>query len=998
MDKTVLESKIKARGREFFASIRGETPSIFNKDWWTGKVMDWSMHNENFKLQLFRFVDVLPYLTTTESLTNHLAEYFGSDEQEIPAVLRWGAKATGPGGKFTANLIAGTVRKNIEAMARQFIIGEDLPTAVKTINKLRHDGFAFTVDILGEAALSDKEAATYGVNYLTLLDVLHKEQGKWPLLDAGGSVMDWGHAPKINVAIKPTSLYSQANPADRESSVQGIYRGFLPLVRKAKEVGAFVCIDMEQYRFKDITLEVYRRLRATPEFIDYPHLGVVLQAYLRDTDQDLDNLLAWAKANGLPISIRLVKGAYWDYETILAQQNGWQVPVYTGKPESDAAFERMAALILKNHEICHLACASHNIRSIAAVMEIAADLHVPAERYEFQVLFGMAEPVRRGLLDVAGRVRLYCPYGELLPGMGYLVRRLLENTANESFLRQSFAEHTDIDRLLESPAMLCQALAADARIAAPSGKEGPEPDIEAFQNEPQADFTRPEVRKSFSEAIGSVSEKFGKTWPLIIGGQQVTTADRLSSVNPAKPDESVGYVCQAGKDEIDLAIAAAGEAQPGWEKTPAAERAQLLFRAAEIMRENIYELAAWQVLEVGKQWSQAHGDVTEAIDFLEYYGREMIRLSIPRRLGGAPGEINLYCYQPKGLAAVIAPWNFPLAISCGMTAAALVTGNTVLYKPSGLSAVIGSKLTEIYRQAGIPAGVFNFVPCRGSTVGDYLVEHPAINIIAFTGSVEVGQRIAEHAGKMRPGQLQIKKVIAEMGGKNGIIVDDDADLDVAVPHILASAFGYQGQKCSACSRVIVVRSIYEKFTARLVEAAKSLKIGPAADPANFMGPVVDGAARKKILEYIDIAGSEGSILLSQPIPEDGYYVPLTIVADIETDHRTAREEIFGPVLALMKAPDFSTAIDMANSTFFALTGGVFSRSPRHLEMARESFKVGNLYLNRGITGALVERQPFGGFRMSGIGSKAGGPDYLLQFMDPVTVTENTMRRGFAPAE
>jgi RHH-type proline utilization regulon transcriptional repressor/proline dehydrogenase/delta 1-pyrroline-5-carboxylate dehydrogenase len=583
--------------------------------------------------------------------------------------------------------------------------------------------------------------------------------------------------------------------------------------------------------------------------------------------------------------------------------------------------------------------------------------------------------------------------------MGYLVRRLLENTANESFLRQSFAEHTDIEKLLEAPDLLLrQAPAADVLDAGPSGKERGHPDIAPFRNEPQADFTRPDVRTSFSEAIGSVCSKLGRTWPLIIGGKRVTTTDLLSSMNPANPDESIGHVCQAGKDEIDQAIAAAGQAQPGWEKTPAAERAQLLFRAAEIMRENIYELSAWQVLEVGKQWNQAYGDVTEAIDFLEYYGREMIRLSAPRRLGRAPGEINRYCYKPKGLATVIAPWNFPLAISCGMTAAALVAGNTVLYKPSGLSAVIGAKLAEIFEQAGISAGVFNYVPCRGSIIGDYLVEHPAVNIIAFTGSVEVGQRIAEHAGKMRPGQLQIKKVIAEMGGKNGIIVDDDADLDVAVPHIIASAFGYQGQKCSACSRVIVVQSIYEKFTARLVEAAKSLKIGPAADPANFMGPVVDGAAQKKILEYIDIARSEGSILLSGSVPPGGYYVPLTIVADIETHHRTAREEIFGPVLAVMKAPDFATAIDMANSTSFALTGGVFSRSPRHLDMARESFKVGNLYLNRGITGALVERQPFGGFRMSGIGSKAGGPDYLLQFMDPVTITENTMRRGFAPLE
>ena len=482
----------------------------------------------------------------------------------------------------------------------------------------------------------------------------------------------------------------------------------------------------------------------------------------------------------------------------------------------------------------------------------------------------------------------------------------------------------------------------------------------------------------------------------MIGDKEIKTEDIIHSVNPAEPSEIVGHVCQATTKEIDLAVAAAQKAFPVWRDTPAQTRADYLFRAADIARKRIYHLAAWQIVEVGKQWDQAYADVAEAIDFLEYYGREMIRLGKETRLGGAPGELNHYFYEPRGLAVVIAPWNFPLAISCGMSAAAIVTGNCVIYKPSGLSSVTGFTLAEIFQQAGLPQGVFNFTPGRGRVIGDYLVDHPDVSVIAFTGSMEVGLRILERASKVQTQQTEVKKVIAEMGGKNAIIVDDDADLDEAIVHILHSAFGFQGQKCSACSRVIVLEPIYDKFVHRLAQAAESLRIGPAEDPANYMGPVVDEQAQQKILDYIQIGKKKGKILISRDVQDKGYYVPLTIFTDIKPEHRLAQEEIFGPVLSIIKAKTFEQAINSANSTRFALTGGVFSRSPRHLEQARRDFGVGNLYLNRGITGALVGRQPFGGFKMSGVGSKAGGPDYLMQFMHPRTITENTMRRGFIP--
>lgn len=995
MDQQQLDGRIISRGKEFFESIKGEAPSIFNKGFWTGKVMDWAMKNEDFKIQLFRFVDVLPYLNTSESLQRHIEEYFtGEGSDEIPSVLKWGAEKSGLFGGIAAKAMGKVIRSNIENMAKQFIIGQNSKEALKTLKKLRKDGFAFTVDFLGEFTVSEEEADAYLEGYLELLDAIAKDQGKWNALDDSGD-QDWGYAPKVNVSVKPSAFYSQAKPVDQEGSIESILNRFRIIYRKIIAMGGFMCIDMEALKYKEMTIELFKRLRSEPEFRDYPHLSIVLQAYLRDTDNDLDDLIAWSRAENLPIGIRLVKGAYWDQETVMAKQNGWPVPVWTHKAESDMAHERNARKILENSDLIYFQCASHNIRSISYVMEAAKELNVPDDRYEFQVLYGMAEPVRKGLKNVAGRVRLYCPYGELLPGMGYLVRRLLENTANESFLRQSFADDLDVELLMENPEKtLLRELEAKPKVEEAEPQSGLPP----FRNEAMLDFTIPAYREAFPKAIAELRKTCGTNYPLFINGRDVTTNDTIPTTNPAKPDEVIGNICQAGTGEIEDAISAAEKAFTSWRDLSAEERADYMLKAAAVARKRAFELSAVQVLEVGKQWDQAYHDVTEGIDFMEYYAREAVRLSKPRRMGNAPGEHNHLFYQPKGIAAVISPWNFPFAIAVGMCSAAMVTGNTVIFKPASLASVVGYGLVEIFREAGLPEGVFNYCPGRSSVMGDYLVEHPKISLIAFTGSMEVGLHIQETAAKVRPGQIQCKKVIAEMGGKNAIIVDDDADLDEAVIHILYSAFGFQGQKCSACSRVIVVEPIYEKFVNRLVEASKSIKIGPSEDPSNYMGPVVHESQAHAIKEYIEIARQEGNILVEREVPSGGAYVPLTIVENIKPEHRIAQEEIFGPVLAVMKAKTFDEAIDIANSTRFALTGGVFSRSPKHLEQARRDFRVGNLYLNRNNTGALVWRQPFGGFNMSGVGSKTGGPDYLLQFLDPRCVTENTMRRGFTPIE
>jgi RHH-type proline utilization regulon transcriptional repressor/proline dehydrogenase/delta 1-pyrroline-5-carboxylate dehydrogenase len=575
--------------------------------------------------------------------------------------------------------------------------------------------------------------------------------------------------------------------------------------------------------------------------------------------------------------------------------------------------------------------------------------------------------------------------------MAYLIRRLMENTSNTSFLRQAYADEHEVDKLIRPPA----PARAPKRSSSPRSKARTGHDPGPFRNEPLIDFSRAENQSRFADALRDVRGRFGRAYPLWIGGRTVETRHWGESVNPAARRECIGRVPIAGLEEAGQALTTAAEFFPAWRSTDAPARAAVLFRAAQIMRRRRFELAAWEVFEVGKGWREADADVAEAIDYLEYYGREMLRLSVPRLTQEIPGETNVYLYEPRGTAIIIAPWNFPLAILTGMTAAALVAGNCAIVKPAEQSPVIGALMTEILREAELPAEACQLLQ-GGGELGAFLVRHPGVHVIAFTGSREVGLDILRAAHECLPNQQHVKRVVCEMGGKNAIILDGDADLDDAILHVLESAFGYQGQKCSAASRLISVDAIHDAVLERLVEAVRSLNIGPPEDPRCFIGPLIDETARARVLGYIEHGKREGRCVLERPAPEGGFFVGPAIFADIRPEHRLATEEIFGPVLSVMRARNFAQALEIANSSSFALTGGVFSRSPRHIEKARREFRAGNLYINRGITGAVVERQPFGGLKLSGIGSKAGGPDYLLQFLEPRTISENTLRHGFVP--
>ena len=509
-----------------------------------------------------------------------------------------------------------------------------------------------------------------------------------------------------------------------------------------------------------------------------------------------------------------------------------------------------------------------------------------------------------------------------------------------------------------------------------------------FQNEPFIDFSKPENRKAMENAFRQVKGMFGREYPLVIGGEKVTTTEKTKSLNPSHPDEVIGLFQKATVELANQAVEAASRAFEHWKRVPAEERVACIYRTGEILRRRRFELDAWLVYEIGKTWSEADADIAELIDFCEYYGREALRLAQPQKLSPMRGEKNYLQYIPLGVGVVIPPWNFAAAIMGGMTIASIVTGNTTIVKPSSDSPTIAALFVDILYEAGVPRDVVTFFTGPGGTAGEALVTHPKTRFIAFTGSKEAGLRIGEQASKTQTGQVWIKRTVLEMGGKDAIIVDDEADVDAAVEGVALSAFGYQGQKCSACSRAIVAEKVYDQFLDKLVDRVRKIKVGPSEDPANFMGPVINQAAMTSILGYIDTGKKEGRLLTGgKPAGGHGYFIEPTVIADVAPQARIFREEIFGPVLAVTKAKDFEEALAMANDSEFGLTGAVYSQNPDKIRRAAEEFHVGNLYLNRKCTGAMVGAHPFGGFNMSGTDSKSGGQDYLLLFLQAKTVSE-----------
>ena len=970
-------------GVELLDRSRKHRAGLLSAKFYQDKLMDWSMKDQGFKVQLFRFVDAFPMLRTPDAVHEHLVDYLTQPGVTLPPMLGTGLKAGGAAkGLFTK-----TMTGQITQMASSFIAGTDAADALPKLEKLWKDGIAFSVDLLGEACVSDAEAEMYQRKYLDLVGNLPETVAGWKP-NARLEADHLGPIPRTNVSVKISSLSARTNPIDTEGAIADLIPRLKPILELARQKNVLINFDMEQFALKDLTLELFFRCCEQFDF----EAGLAMQAYLKSGDEDAHRVAEWAKRTGRQVTVRLVKGAYWDYETIHAEEMGWPCPVWAEKWQTDACFERMTSTILdacpqtKGQGGVKLALGSHNARSIAAALAGLEARGLPPEAIELQMLHGMADQLKHAAGEMGMRVREYVPVGEMIPGMAYLVRRLLENTSNESWLKSGFLDNADAATLLADPAARERDHGyrprADLHTIAPErhwlspAAEGIG-NGEPFYTEPLRDFSRKPQREACASAIARAKV------PAVAN-------DRT----PSDAAEMVGRALVAFQT---------------WRDEPQSKRSAVLTRAAEIMRSRRDELSGIIIKENGKGWVDADGDVAEAIDFCEYYARLAVGLNERRRLGRFIGELNEQWYQPRGVAAVISPWNFPLAIACGMTTAALVTGNTVVLKPAEQTPGIAKVLCDILYEAGLPKDTLHFCPAPGETTGAALVRDPRVSLIAFTGSKAVGLDIIKAGGVTPDEQPFVKRVICEMGGKNAVIVDTSADLDEAVLGIRGSAFGFQGQKCSACSRVIVVDpdgpegQAVQLFTERFVEASRSLVVGDPIKPGTDVGPVIDEEAHAKITGLIERAKSEGAVAALELAVPDGLaervgkpFVGPTIFKSVKPEDTIAREEVFGPVVAIMHAGSYEEALAIANGSAYKLTGGVFSRMPSHLEQAKREFRVGNLYLNRGITGALVARQPFGGFGMSGIGSKAGGADYLMQFVEPRSSCENTMRRGFAP--
>ena len=991
------EAKIISLGEQLLDKAKAHKSGLMSAQFYSDALMNWSMKDPLFKVQLFRFVDCFPVLKDSDDIYDHLQDYMSQPGVSPPAVIAGAIKLGG----LAKSLAVSQISKQITGMASKFIAGTDARSAAGNLQSLWNDGIAFSVDLLGEACVSDKEADEYRDKYLDLvrnLPGLVKDFKPDPRLEND----NLGAIPRTNVSVKISSLSARCDPIDAPGAQRDLMTRLLPILSEAKANGVFVNFDMEQFALKDFTLDLFMTCCEQVAF----DAGLAMQAYLKSGPADAHRIGQWAKKSGRVVTVRLVKGAYWDYEVINAEQRGWPCPVWGTKPQTDACFECMSRILLDyaprsaGEGGIKLALGSHNVRSIASTMAAADARNLPRSAVEIQMLHGMADQLKFAMSDIGMRVREYVPVGQMIPGMAYLVRRLLENTSNESWLKAGFLDGADTGVLLANPATLAGKgqdksnliLTAPERhnlSAAVAGVGDGRP----FYTEPFRDFARAAEHNAFTRAVESVN------------------VPRVA--NDTTPQQAAAMV------------AAAHAAFPAWRGLDAKVRANVLIRAADLMRDRRDDLSAVMIREAGKTWREADADTAEAIDFCDYYARQAVGLFDRERIGRFIGELDEQMYQPRGVAVIIAPWNFPLAICCGMTVAALVTGNPVVIKPAEQTPGIAKLLFDILQRAiGEVTGdqrlareVVQFCPGPGETTGAALVRDARVALIAFTGSRDVGLDILSAASPPSPfgshraaaqSLNHVKRVVCEMGGKNAIIIDTSADLDEAVLAVRHSAFGFSGQKCSACSRLIVVDQAgpngpaIKHFTERLIEATRALTVGDPALPGTDIGPVIDAEAQAKINGFIERAKAGGLSCFALPIPAGleqatgRHFVPPTIFTSVPADHELATQEIFGPVLAVIHASSFEDALSIANSSPYKLTGGVFSRKPSHLEMAKREFRVGNLYINRGCTGALVARQPFGGFGMSGVGSKAGGRDYLLQFVEPRAICENTMRRGFAP--
>ena len=977
-----VEERTQQLGRELLAEAARYRPGPAERvqDWLLGLTAT----NERFRGRLLRYLDVLASVDHDSSgaeAKRLAAEYFGDEFPDLPRGLRWLLRLARDE-RVPARVMGETSRRAAELFARRFITPPGAEAMAGAIRQLRDHGRLPSFDLLGEAVLSEREAEAYLARYLQLIGQLAADPAAGELTPGGVFA--------LQVSLKLSSLTSHFSPVDPEGTIARVRPPLEAIVEAADRAGVGVTVDMEQFEYRDLTWELFTRTFARGErFGGWRGAGIVLQAYLREADAHADALVAFARARGVPYQVRLVKGAYWDYETIVAGAAGWTPPVFTRKPATDAAFERVLARLVGAHPALHVAVGSHNARAHALAEALAEASRLPERAVEHQTLFRTAEGTSRALATLGWAARDYVPSGELLPGMAYLVRRVLENSSQAGILLAGRTGASPEDLLRAPPALD----PAPPPPPAPSGD---------FARAPEARWFDPHFREAFEAALESTRARWGERFPLRAGGAEVDPAEMVAVRSPSHPDgEPVGFAGFAGGAGARRAVDVATSGLAAWAATPAAERGSTLRRAADLLEARGHEFAAWIVHEGGRDRAGAWTEVEESIDFLRYYAAQAEAL-----FGDFAGRI-----APRGVVAVIPPWNFPLAIPCGMTAAALACGNAAILKPAEQTPLLGLRLASLLHEAGVPRDALIALPGRGETAGAALAESPDVAMVAFTGSRAVGTLLHEAVARVAPsGDTVTKTLVAEMGGKNAIIVFPDADPDEVVDGVMRSAFGHANQKCSAASRVLVAESVYGTIRDRLVEAARSLRSGPADAAGTQLNPVIDGEARARLVRDAELARGECEVLLDrfeEPTAAGDLALGPLVVELPAARARTARtttEELFGPILALIPFATEEEAYALANGTDYGLTAGIFSRSPATIERASRAIEAGNVYANRAITAARVGVEPFGGMKMSGTGPKAGGSDYLWAFVrrtdappdDPVAPLA-TPARAAAPA-
>ncbi|MCC6236017.1 MAG: proline dehydrogenase family protein [Dehalococcoidia bacterium] len=953
--------------------------------YWPGpaeRIEDWllthAVSDHRFRDRLLRYMDVLAALDHDSSgrEAKRLArEYFGDSFPDLPRGLRWLLRLA-RSEHLPAPVVGETARRSAEVFARRFITPPGVETVTRTIEYLAGLGRLPSFDLLGEAVLSEREADAYVEGYLRLIEQLAAHP-------SAGARAATGNAA-LQVSLKLSSLTSHFTPVDPEGSVRRVLPRLLTVAHAARQAGVSLTVDMEQYAYRDLTWEAFQRAFGTGgaggtggtggEFGDWGDVGIVLQGYLRDAPAQAEAYARFALERPAPMQVRLVKGAYWDYETIVAAANRWPAPVLTMKHATDWRFERLLERLIEAPGI-RLAVASHNARAHAYAEAVREHVGLPPGAIEHQTLFRTAEGTSRALAALGWSERDYVPVGELLPGMAYLVRRVLENSSQAGFLLQSRAGVAPED-LLRAP-----------REPEPPSTE-PAEERASFERAAAAPWHDPAFRARFDEVLARTRREWGTHVPLEAGGQPLPHADTREVFSPSYPRElsgpPVGRIDSAGLEATERAIEVARAGQPAWAALDVRERGAVLRRAAHLLEERDAEFAAWIVHEGGRDRADAFAEVEEAIDYLRYYAAEAERL-VGEHLVGEQGA----AVRPRGVVGVIPPWNFSLAIPAGMTAAALATGNAAILKPAEQTPLIASRLVGVLHEAGVPRDALVCLPGEGEVVGDRLATDPGVAMVAFTGSRAVGTHLHEVVANVELTDGGVKGLVAEMGGKNAVLVFADADLDEAIEGVIRSAFGHAGQKCSAASRVLVAAPVFEGFCARLVEAARSLEVGPADAPSTRVNPIVSREALERLLEAAARVREEGRVLLDRfdepqaSAPDALLAGPLIVELSAEQAlrARTALEELFGPILVVVPFEDEAQAYAIANAVPYALTAGVYSRSPRTIERAARAVEAGTIYVNRPTTGARVAIEPFGGFEFSGTGPKAGGADYLWAFLE-----------------